>query len=669
MHAFPAARFAVEYALNRLLPNRALQAQSQVMPLPSDDPRIYETLVAGIRDYAIFILSPEGVIQSWNLGARLIKGYAPEEAIGKHFSIFYPRDALERQWPERELRMAAADGRFEDEGWRLRKDGSRFWASVIITALRREDGRLIGFSKVTRDLSIRRNNEEKLRQSEERFRLLIEGVQDYALYMLDDEGLVSSWNSGAQRIYGYSASEVLGRHFSWLYPADDIKAGKPWQELRAARAVGRAVEHGWRVRQNGERFWAHVAITALHDAEGLPCGFAKMTQDLTERRQYREAEETARRMNEFIAMLAHELRNPLAPILNAVETLERSGTNGSGTNDPANAPLLGVVARQARHLARIVDDLIDINRIARGTLSIARGTVDMTDVVKISIEAVRPAIERARQELEVKLPPEPLSVFGDEHRLAQVMSNILNNASRYTPQGGAISVTAQKLADEIVLSVRDNGRGIARDDLERIFNLFDQGSRPVGEANSGLGIGLSLARRIVELHGGTVTVESAGPGKGSVFHVRLPRALAPIDRTPVVTEDRSARPVSRRRVLVVDDHVDAARMLQLLLQYEGHDARIAHDGQAALKAVEEFKPEFVFLDIGMPGMNGYEIARALRGHESRNNLFLIALTGWGQPSDIQESREAGFDLHLVKPLDTASVKRLLEAPPPSSTLH
>ena len=634
------------------------------MALPSDDPRIYEKLVAGIRDYAIFILDAEGVIRSWNLGARLIKGYAAEEVIGRHFSMFYPRDALERQWPERELRMAAADGRFEDEGWRVRRDGSRFWANVVITALRCEDGRLIGYSKVTRDLTIRRGNEEKLRQSEERFRLLIEGVQEYALYMLDNEGLVSSWNSGAQRIYGYAASEVLGRHFSWLCPADDIKAGKPWQELRTARAAGRAVEEGWRVRKNGERFWAHVVITALHDAEGAPCGYANVTQDLTERRQYREAEDTARRMNEFIAMLAHELRNPLAPILNAVETLERTGIK-----DATNTPLLGVVVRQARHLARIVDDLIDVNRIARGTLAIARGTVDMTDVVKGSVEAVRPTTERARQRLDVKLPAEPLTVFGDEHRLAQVVSNILNNACRYTPEGGTISVTAQKLADDIVLSVRDTGRGIAQEDLERIFNLFDQGSRPASEASSGLGIGLSLARRIVELHGGTVSVESEGLGKGSVFHVRLPRALAPIDRTTALAEERSTRAISPRRVLVVDDHVDAARMLQLLLQYEGHEARIAHDGQAALKAVEEFKPEFVFLDIGMPGMNGYEIARALRGHENRNKLLLIALTGWGQPSDIQESREAGFDLHLVKPLDTASVKRLLETPPASSTLH
>ncbi|MGQ0522852.1 MAG: hybrid sensor histidine kinase/response regulator [Betaproteobacteria bacterium] len=634
------------------------------MAPPITDPQIHEKLIAGIRDYAIFVLNPEGIIESWNLGARLIKGYSAEEVIGKHFSMFYPRDAIERQWPERELRMASADGRFEDEGWRLRKDGSRFWANVIITALRQEDGRLIGYSKVTRDLTTRRNNEEKLRQSEERLRLLIEGVQDYALYMLDNEGLVSSWNSGAQRIYGYSASEVLGRHFSWLCPADDIKAGKPWQELRTARAAGQTVEEGWRVRKSGERFWAHVVIRALNDAEGAPCGYAKITQDLTERRQLKEAGESARRMNEFIAMLAHELRNPLAPILNAVEILERTPPDTSSQA----TPLVGVIARQTRHLARIVDDLIDINRIARGTLTISRATVDVTDVVDSSVEAVRPRIDRAKQHLELAVPSEPLTVFGDLHRLAQVLSNILNNASRYTPQGGTISVTARKLADEIVLSVRDTGRGIPREDFERIFNLFDQGSHAAAEAGSGLGIGLSLARRIVELHGGTITVESDGIGKGSVFHVRLPRALAPIDRRSAAAENAGAPSVSRRRILVVDDHVDAARMLQLLLQCEGHDTRIAHDGPAALKAVEEFKPEFVFLDIGLPGMNGYEIARALRGHQSRSKIFLIALTGWGQPSDIRESKEAGFDLHMVKPLDTASVKRLLETPP-SSTLH
>ena len=635
------------------------------MSLSINDSRIFETLVAGIRDYAIFILDPEGRICSWNTGAELIKGYTADEILGKHFSIFYPREAIEREWPDRELRAAAADGRFEDEGWRLRKDGSRFWANVVITALRQEDGSLIGFSKVTRDLSIRRAQEEKLRQGEERFRLLIEGLEEYALYTLDNEGRVSSWNNGAQRIYGYAPSEVLGRHFSWLSLPEDIKTGKPWQELSTARNAGHAVEEGWRVRKSGERFWARVMITALKDSEGAPCGFAKMTQDLTERRQLEEAEDTARRMNEFIAMLAHELRNPLAPIVNAVETIERMPAGNS-----AHSMLLGVIGRQSRHLARIVDDLIDVNRIARGTLAIERLPVDLADVLRRSVETVRPALDASGHELEIALPSEPLNVMGDMHRLLQVLANVLGNACRYTAPGGRITVTARKTADEIVVSIRDTGRGIARQDFERIFRLFDQGSRFTPASSSGLGIGLSLARRIVELHGGTIRVESEGIGKGSTFHVHLPRALAPahIDE-PLSEFQRRTTPMNRRRVLVVDDHVDAARMLELLLQCEGHETRIAHDGPSALKTIEEFKPEFVFLDIGMPGMSGYEIARRLQGSETRRNLFLVALTGWGQPSDFRESKEAGFDLHMVKPLDTASVKRLLETPPPGIALH
>ena len=635
------------------------------MALSVNDPRIFQILVERIRDYAIFLLGPEGTVLSWNLGAQLIKGYTADEIVGKHLSVFYPREAVEREWPERELHAAAADGRFEDEGWRLRKDGSRFWANVVITALREDDGKLLGFSKVTRDLTVRRNNEEKLRQSEERFRLLIEGLEEYALYTLDNDGHISSWNSGAQRVYGYAPGEVLGRHFSWLSLPEDIKAGKPWRELSIARTSGRTIEEGWRVRKSGERFWARVMITTLHDAEGAPCGFAKMTQDLTERRQLKEAEDTARRMNEFVAMLAHELRNPLAPILNAVETLERIPAS-----DSPYSSLAGVIGRQSRHLARLVDDLIDVNRITRGTFAIERRHVDLGEVVRRSVEMVRAAIDVAGHQLEISLPPGPLNVTGDMHRLMQVTANILSNASRYTAPGGRIAVTARKLADEHVISVADTGRGIVREDCDRIFNFFDQGSRFTSASSSGLGIGLALARRIVELHGGTIKVESEGAGKGSTFHVHLPRAIAPayVDVRPEEPE-RSAPTLPRRRVLVVDDHVDAARMLELVLQCEGHETRIAHDGPSALKAIEDFKPEFVFLDIGMPGMNGYDIARTLRGNENRRDLFLVALTGWGQPSDFRESKEAGFDLHMVKPLDTASVKRLLETPLPGTALH
>ncbi|HET7597542.1 MAG TPA: ATP-binding protein, partial [Burkholderiales bacterium] len=469
---------------------------------------------------------------------------------------------------------------------------------------------------------------------------------------------------GAQRIYGYAPTEVLGRHFSWLCTPEDVKAGLPWRELATARAQGRAVEEGWRVRKSGERFWARVVITRLQDADGTEQGFAKMTHDLTERRQHREAEETARRMNEFVAMLAHELRNPLAPILNAVEAMERMPAQ-----DTTQASLIGVIARQSRHLARMVSDLIDVNRIARGTLIIERHAVDLADAIRRSVEIARPAIDAAGQSLEIELPPEPLGTVGDLNRLMQLFANILNNASRYTPRAGRIIVAARKNADEFVISISDNGRGIAPEDRERIFNLFDQGGSTTHVSANGLGIGLSLARRIAELHGGTIRVESPGLGKGSSFHVHLPRALAPATHEPAAEPERHGPSLTRRRVLVVDDHVDAARMLELLLQCEGHETRIAHDGPSALKAIEEFKPEFVFLDIGMPGMSGYEIARTLRTSEQRRDIFLVALTGWGQPSDFRESKEAGFDLHLVKPLDTASVKRLLEAPPPGTSVH
>lgn len=634
------------------------------MILPFSDPRMFEKLVAEIKDYAIFILDPGGIVRSWNLGAQLIKGYGAEEIVGKHFSIFYAPEAVRQRWPQLELRTASVEGRFEDEGWRVRKDGSRFWANVIITALRQDDGQLIGFSKITRDLTVRREHEEKLRESEERFRLLVEGVQDYAIFMVNNEGVVSSWNNGAQRIHGYTASEIVGRHFSWFYPPEDVKAGKPWQELQTARIAGRAEDEGWRVRKSGERFWAKVMVNALHDAEGNLRGFAKVTQDLTQRRQSEEYENAARRLNEFIAMLAHELRNPLAPIMNAVETMERIPPA-----DTAHATLRGVISRQSRHLGRIVEDLIDVNRITRGSFSIVRGEVDVADLIHRSAEAVRPAMDAARHDLAISLPQDPLTVRGDLHRLTQVLINILSNACRYTGAGGRITVTASETADEIIISVKDTGCGIDSADFERIFDLFDQGAHLTAEGAGGLGIALSLARRIVELHGGAIAVESEGVGKGSTFSVRLPRGAASIISAPRPVEEKPiAPPVARRRVLVVDDHEDAARMLQLLLQYEGHETRVAHDGSAALKAAEEFRPEFVFLDIGIPGMNGYEIARQLKRAANRRKLFLVAVTGWGQPSDFEQSREAGFDLHLVKPVDSNSVKRLLDNPPPR-TLH
>ena len=621
------------------------------------DPRIYEYIVDQTKDYAVFFLDPEGRVMTWNQGAQRIKGYAAEEIIGRHFSTFYTRESIESGWPQHELKVATAEGRFEDEGWRVRKDGSRFWASVVITTLRDEAGKLLGFSKITRDLSERRLHEEALRQSEERFRLLIEGVTDYAIYMLDAEGVVTSWNTGAERIKGYARGEIIGKHFSRFYVPDDLQAGKPWEELATARRTGRSEAEGWRVKKNGDRFWARTVLNSLHDSDGHLRGFAKVTQDLSERRHIQDLEKASQNVNEFIAMLAHELRNPLAPIRNAVHIM---GQVPAG--DPAQQAMRETIDRQSAQLSRIVEDMIDIARITRGALAIESSRLDMSDVVRHAIETSTPAIEAGRHTLELDLPAEVVPVVGDLHRLAQVLSNILNNAARYTPAGGSIAVRARAERGEAVVRVRDSGRGIEPEMIERIFDMFVQGRAPLQRVGGGLGIGLALARRIAELHGGSVEARSEGVDRGSEFTLRMPLAGA-VNAIPVRAEEQpkpeARRGVMARRVLVVDDNVDAAAMLDMLLRSLGHETCVAHDGVEALRVAAEFRPDIVLLDIGMPGLDGYEVARRMRSLAKDRQLRIVAVTGWGQEADRLRSREAGFDLHLVKPVDATDLAQAL----------
>jgi PAS domain S-box-containing protein len=609
------------------------------------DVSLFRLMAEQVTDYALFLLDPQGVVLTWNLGAQRIKGYDPDEIIGRHFSTFYTPEALASGWPAHELKVATAQGRFEDEGWRLRKDGSRFWASVVITALRGEDGALVGFSKITRDLTDRKLHQEALRQSEERFRLLIEGVVDYAIYMLDPQGIVTSWNTGAQRIKGYARDEIIGKHFSRFFAAKDIEAGKPWEELANARRDGRVEAEGWRVKKNGERFWARVVVTTLHDAAGRLRGFAKVTQDLSERRHARALEQAARNVNEFIAMLAHELRNPLAPIRNAVQVMEKLPPG-----DAIHAQMRATIDRQSAQLERIVDDMLDIARITRGTLDIDQAPVDMVDVVRHAVETATPSIEAARHRLDVDLPSQPLMVQGDAQRLTQLLTNLLNNAARYTAERGAISVEARSESGAAVVRVRDTGRGIDRDTIGRIFDMFVQGRPPLQRVGAGLGVGLALARRIAEMHGGTVQAHSEGENKGSEFTLSVP-LLTRVHGASRSDAAASGQPLSSKRILVVDDNVDAAATLDMLLQSLGHETRVAHDGAKALKVAEDFGPDIVLLDIGMPGLDGYEVARRLRALPPERPFRIVAITGWGQQADREKSRAAGFDLHLVKPVD------------------
>ncbi len=619
-------------------------------------------MVAQVRDYALFVLDPTGRIMSWNAGAQRIKGYEPQEIIGRHFSVFYSPDAVARRWPEEELRIATREGRFEDEGWRVRKDGSRFWANVVITALRADDGKLLGFSKITRDLTDRRRHGEALRQAEERMRLLIEGVVDYAIYMVDPEGIITSWNVGAERIKGYGRDEMLGKHFSRFYTDEDVQAGKPWEELATARRVGRAEDEGWRVRKDGKRFWARVVVSALYDADGQLRGFAKVTQDLTDRRHVQDLQKAARNVNEFIALLAHELRNPLAPIRSAVELMGKLPAA-----DPAQKALRDTVERQSAQLTRIVDDMIDIARITRGTFGIVKEPTDLAEAARRALETAAPLMQSSGHRVEVHLPVEPLRIHGDLHRLTQLLANVLNNAARYTPPGGEIALRAWAENGWSVLQISDTGRGIEPPMLERIFDMFVQGRPALERVGEGLGVGLALARRIAEAHDGTLTAASKGKDQGAQFTLRLP-TTASSEQAAEATVQKPPHPVTRARVLVVDDNIDAAATLQLLLNSLGHETRVVHDGIQALEAAADFVPDIVLLDIGLPGLDGYEVARRLRTLRRERPLRIIAVTGWGQDADRQRSREAGVDVHLVKPVDPMTLTSLL-ASNNGHTLH
>ncbi|SAL17016.1 PAS domain-containing hybrid sensor histidine kinase/response regulator [Caballeronia humi] len=615
---------------------------------------LYRTLVQEIEDCAIFLLSPEGRVRTWNAGARRIKGYAADEIIGEHFSRFYPQEALARGWPDHELREALAHGRFEDEGWRVRKDGTLFWANVVITALRDPSGVPIGFAKLTRDLTVRRQEEERLRQSEERFRLLVESVKDYAIFMLDPDGRVASWNTGAIEIKGYLPAEIIGQHFSVFYRPEDNAAGKPAYELAMAQRFGRVEDEGWRVRKDGSMFWANVVINAVHDSTGLLRGYAKVTRDLSERKRLEELERSSQHVSEFLATLAHELRNPLAPLRNAVGVMQLE------TVSPKLASCRDMIDRQTGQLSRLVDDLLDMGRITTGKIELRTAPIDMAAVVAHSVEAVRPLADQREQDIDIDMPEQPVIVEGDFVRLVQVLQNLLNNASKFSPMGSRIAVRIESEVRNVVMRVSDHGRGISPDALESVFTLFAQEDRLLDSTHNGLGIGLTLCRSLVELHGGVITAASEGRGKGSIFSVRLPRARhragnggpKPLRRAMDIS-------AGALRILVIDDNRDSADSLAMLIGMMGHEARAAHGGAQGVAIAREFVPHLVLVDLAMPDMDGFAVLHALREYAPLASTMTAAMTGFGQNQDRERSMLAGFDAHLVKPVEMALLDDLL----------
>ena len=495
-----------------------------------------------------------------------------------------------------------------------------------------------------------RAHREQLRWSEEHFRLLVESIEDYAIFMLDPVGHVMTWNPGAERIKGYRAEEILGRSFSVFYPPEEVAEGKPQWLLDAAARLGHVEDEGWRLRKDGSRFWANVVLTALLDEGGALRGFAKITRDMTERRKFEALQEVDRQKDEFLALLGHELRNPLAPIRNALQVLRRSDAS-----EEARERSLAMADRQVGLMARLLDDLLDLSRINGGKLEVRRDPVDVAEALRAAADGVWPANLPRQHELEITLPREPLWVRADPARLEQIFVNLLRNAEKYTDPGGTISVRARREGAAVVVRVVDSGIGIDPLMRTRIFDLFVQENRR-GRRPEGLGVGLSLVKRLVEMQGGTVDALSAGPGKGSEFIVRLPAIARPAEPARPGSP-AGARPP--RRVLVVDDNVDAAEGLALLLELEGHRVARANGGEDALAAARAFRPDAVVLDIGMPGMDGYEVARRLRAEAGMGKLTLVALTGWGKLEDRGRAAEAGFDHHVTKPADHETLLALL----------
>lgn len=479
------------------------------------------------------------------------------------------------------------------------------------------------------------------------------------LYTVDAQGLVTFMNPAAETLLGWSFEELRGKRIHDLthhhhpdgtpFPVEDC-AG--FQVLKEGRTLSNCEDYF--IRRDGSFFdvvYSSAPLKSGDDISGLVVVFRDITANRRTEKALREGDQ---RKNEFLAMLAHELRNPLAPILNAVHLL-RVGNPEAATLEWARA----LIERQVRQMTRLVDELLDISRISSGTITLQKKTAELVKIMVEAVETSRPLIDARKHTLTAVLPEHPLWLEADATRLIQVVTNLLNNAAKYTAEGGRISLTADAEREQVILRVQDSGMGIAADMLPRVFDLFAQADRSLAHTQGGLGVGLTLVRKIVDLHGGTVEAFSEGLGRGSTFTVRLPLAPTTTPSLNVPPDVDNAAADGHHRVLVVDDNVDAAESVAMLLQLNGHDVRTAHDGSSALGIAATWQPEVVLLDIGLEGLDGYEVARRMRNSPELGSLVLVAVTGYGQDEDRRRSKEAGFDHHLVKPVDPNTLNSLL----------
>jgi PAS domain S-box-containing protein len=497
----------------------------------------------------------------------------------------------------------------------------------------------------------------------ERYRVIVEGAVGFAIFTFDTEGVITSWNAGASEMLGYAEEEILGENFRIIFTPEDIRDRKADWEMRTAAAEGRALDERWHLKKGGEPFYAQGLVMPLKDDADEIRGFLKIIRDKTEERRLQETlkvrtdelEEADRHKNEFLAMLAHELRNPLAAIRNAVTLASRSGTKEDleWSRD--------VTARQVKNFAHLIDDLLDVSRITQGKIQLNKRVVDAVPVLRNAVETVKPLVEERKHELMLSFTSTDMRIETDTVRLEQMLVNLLANAAKYTPAGGRIQLIAGMEGSEFVCRVQDNGVGISQELLPRMFDLFTQADQSLARSEGGLGIGLKLVRSLAELHGGTIAATSDGPGKGSEFVLRLPAALAPEAQGLKSPKGPEKRPPRSLRVLVVDDNEDSANGMARLLKLSGHTVCVAHSGPDAIELAREHEPEAVVLDIGLPGMDGYEVAAQLRREACCKEALIVAVSGYGEEQARTRSGAAGFDHHLVKPVNFDTLLAVVDA--------
>jgi PAS domain S-box-containing protein len=624
-----------------------------------DDSR-YRLLVDAITDYAIYMLDPEGRVTSWNAGARRFKGYAAEEIIGRHFETFYTDEDRASGLPASALAAAREAGRFENEGWRVRKDGERFWAHVIIDPIRSPDGALVGFAKITRDLSERRAAEEELARSREQFRILVNGVTDYAIYMLDADGRVTNWNIGAERIKGYAPSEVIGRHVSLFYTPEDQAADAPGKALNTASREGRFESEGWRVRKGGDRFWAHVVVDAIRDDAGRVVGFAKVTRDITERMEAQKALEAAREalfhsqkleaIGRLTGGVAHDFNNLLAAVLGSLELVRKRLPS-----DPRITPLLDNAIQGAERGAALTQRMLAFARRQELRFE-AVDTVALVAGLRDFIQRTLGAGYEISTHLEDDLPP----VWSDPTQLESALLNLAVNARDAMPDGGTISLSATRgvtpvnddlpPGDYVRLVVSDTGSGMDPDTLARAMEPFFT-TKGVGK---GTGLGLSMVHGLAAQSGGRMLLHSR-LGEGTSVEIWLPASDQPVRIADAGPATALAAKTPGRRVLVVDDDPLVLTNTEAMLEDLGFTAVCAASAREALERLDDQSFDLLLTDQIMPSMTGLELIAEVA--KRRPALPAVLATGY---ADLEEGVATEVP-RLAKPFSQAELLAVVEA--------